>query len=207
MRLHAIVPVKALERAKSRLAPALGPAERRLLALEMLARVLAALGRAPVERVWVVSGDEAVLTMAAARGATPLPETADLNPALERAREAARVAGADAVVVVPADVPLVTPADIAALAALLADGADVALAPDEAGLGTNALALRAAAGLPFAFGADSAPRHLHAAAARGLIARVHRSPTLALDVDDAPSLARYRALAAVPACIVRGGVY
>lgn len=205
MRLHAIVPVKALERAKSRLAPALAPAERRLLALEMLARVLATLDGAPVERVWVVSGDPVVLAMAAAHGATPLPEAAaDLNRALEQAREAARAAGAEALVVIPADVPLVTPADIAALAALLAAGADVALAPDTAELGTNALALRAAADLPFAFGEESAPRHLGAAAERGLVARSYRSPTLALDVDDPAGLARYRALSTEPTCRALG---
>lgn len=201
MRLHAIVPVKALERAKSRLAGALAPAERRLLVLEMLDGVLGALARSPVARVWVVSGDPAVLAAAASHGATPLPEAAaGLNPALEQARAAALAAGAEAVVVVPADVPLVTPADIAALAGLLAAGADVAVAPDEAGLGTNALAVRAAAGLPFAFGEGSAARHLRAAAAAGLACEIYRSPGLALDVDDAPSLARYRARAEGPAC-------
>lgn len=194
MNLHAIVPVKALERAKSRLAGVLTPPERRMLVTEMLGRVLAALGQPPVARAWVVSADPVVLALAAARGATPLPEAAaGLNSALEYARLAARAAGADALVVLPADVPLVAPGDVRALAGLLAL-ADVALAPDTAGRGTNALALRAGADLPFAFGEGSAERHLQLAAARGLAARLYHSPSLALDVDDQPSLARYRAL-------------
>lgn len=199
MRLHAIVPVKDLERAKSRLASVLTPVERRQLVIEMYGRVLDALARSAVERVWVISADDAALALAAARGLTPLPdEVADLNAALELARDAARAAGAEAVLALPADVPLVTPGDIAALAALLAAGADVALAPDAAGLGTNALALRAAAPLPFAFGEDSAARHARAAADLGLALRRYHSPTLALDVDDPASLARYRAHALGP---------
>jgi 2-phospho-L-lactate/phosphoenolpyruvate guanylyltransferase len=201
MKLHAIVPVKALERAKSRLAATLAPAERRLLVLEMLGKVLLALDRSPAATVWVVSADPAVLAFARARGAMPLLErNGELNEA------PARAAGAEAIVVVPADVPLIAPADIAALAALLG-AAHVAIAPDAAGKGTNALALRLdpqLPELPFAFGADSAERHLQSAAERGLIARSYRSPTLALDVDDAASLASYRARLAEPACTAVG---
>lgn len=195
MKLHAIVPVKALALAKSRLAPVLTPAERRRLVLDMFERVLATLGRACVSAVWVVSADPELLALAAARRANPIAERGGgLNAALEQARRAAEASGAQALVVVPADVPLLTPADIGALLALLRGGADVVLAPDEAGRGTNALALRARAELPFSFGEGSAERHLRLAAERGLIVRRHHSPTLALDVDDPPSLARYRAL-------------
>lgn len=206
MQLHAIVPVKALERAKSRLAGILTPAERRLLVLEMLGRVLATLRRSPAAAIWVVSADPTVLVAAEARGARALPDEAgSLNGALEQARAAARAAGAGALLIVPADVPLLAPGDVDAMTALLAAGGGVALAPDEAGRGTNALALNlavpGAAALPFAFGADSALRHLRAAAEHDLVARIYHAPTLALDVDDPASLARYRALtSAAPIC-------
>jgi 2-phospho-L-lactate/phosphoenolpyruvate guanylyltransferase len=199
MNLHAIVPVKALGQAKSRLAVVLTPAERRRLVIDMFEQVLATLRRACVSAVWVVSADPEILAIAAARRANAVAEQGGgLNAALEQARRAARGGGAEALVVVPADVPLLTPADVAALLALLHSGADVALAPDGAGRGTNALALRASAALPFSFGEGSAERHLRLAAEQGLIARRHHSPTLALDVDDQPSLARYRALALPP---------
>jgi 2-phospho-L-lactate guanylyltransferase len=195
MRLHAIVPVKALERAKSRLAGTLTPPERRLLVTELFGCVLQTLSRSVVAHSWVVSPDPVVLALAAAHGASPLRDlTSDLNGALEHARSVALAAGAEAILVLPADVPLVTPGDVAAMLAMLVAGADVALARDTAGRGTNALALRAAAELPFSFGEGSAERHLRLAAARGLVARSYNAPTLALDVDDAPALARYRAL-------------
>jgi 2-phospho-L-lactate guanylyltransferase len=199
MKLHGIVPVKALGGAKSRLATVLTPAERRRLVLDMFEQVLGTLRRACVSAVWVVSADPEVLAIAAARGANPvLEQGVGLNAALEQARRAAHAAGAEALVVVPADVPLLTPGDLAALLALLQGGADVALAPDGAGRGTNALALRAGAKLPFSFGEGSAERHMRLAADQGLTARRFHSPTLALDVDDQPSLARYRALALPP---------
>jgi 2-phospho-L-lactate/phosphoenolpyruvate guanylyltransferase len=195
MNLHAIVPVKALPQAKSRLAIALAPAGRRALVIEMLGRVLQTLRNPAVTTIWLVSADPVALAAGAAWGARPLHDRAgELNGALEQARTAAWAAGASALLVVPADVPLITPADVAALAAALAAGADVALAPDTAGSGTNALALRRHAELPFRFGPASAAHHLAEAAARGL--RVHQisSPTLALDIDLPANLARYRSL-------------
>lgn len=201
MSMHAIVPVKALDQAKSRLAGALAPSQRRALVLEMLARVVAAL-RDPASTattVWLTSADPTALQLAAAWGARPLREAAgELNGALELARAAALAAGAEAVLVVPGDVPLITPGDVAAMGALLRD-ADIALAPDADGSGTNALGLRREARLPFRFGQDSAARHAAEAAALGLRVRRYSSPTLALDVDVPAGLARYRALAPAPA--------
>lgn len=202
MEIHAVIPVKPLALAKSRLAGVLAPAERRGLVLEMLACVLRALHAAPAQiaAAWLASPDPEVLALAAELGARPLPDAgAGLNQALERARATLVAAGAPALLVLPADVPLVEPADIATLAAALSGGADVVLAPDAAGQGSNALGMRLPSPLPFRFGTASAAAHRRAAAEAGLVLVEHRSPTLGLDVDDPASLARYRDLAA-PAC-------
>lgn len=206
-RVHAVVPVKALERAKSRLAGILSPAERRDLALLMLRRVLAVLGtrRPPaphpgsadtplaLAEIWLLSSDEQVLALAAETGARPLPDRADdLNAALEQARVAVAEAGADALLVVPADLPTMTPADVSRLLDALAGGAEVVIAPDGANQGTNALALRLPSPLVFQFGRDSFTRHLADAARLHLDAAIIHSPTLALDVDTPESLARFR---------------
>ena len=73
MRIVAI-PVKALGRAKRRLAPALSPLERAALALAMLEDVLDACLGHPGWETWVVSPDEAVLEVAAARRARVVAE-------------------------------------------------------------------------------------------------------------------------------------
>jgi 2-phospho-L-lactate guanylyltransferase len=196
MQIHAVVPVKALARSKSRLAERLGPTERHDLVLEMLACVLATLlacRGAALAEVWVISADPEVLFLAESAGArTMLDHADDLNSALEQARSALKGEDAAAMLVIPADVPLITPADVAALARTLAAGADVAMATDRQGDGTNALGLRLPSALPFRFGERSARLHLAEADDHSLLAQVYWSPTLALDVDDPESLGRYR---------------
>lgn len=215
MILHAIVPVKDLPHAKSRLQSALAPDQRRKLVRDMLTRVIRTLracqiapcNAAPaaaypaathtnptLSAIWVVSRDPEVLELAAQLGAQPLNETGfTLNTALDQARSAARAAGADALLIIPADVPLVSCADITTLAAALADGADLVIAPDEAEQGTNALGFWLSADLRFRFGANSFRLHCADAAWNELIVTVHRSPTLALDVDTPTGLARFSA--------------
>lgn len=195
MNIHAIVPVKLLQHAKSRLAPVITPAVRRTLVMEMLGRVLNTLRHPAISAVWLISADPTVLAAGLAWGAYPLHDRAgELNGALEQARAAVWAAGASALLVVPADVPLITAADVDALATTLSDGADVALATDTEGSGTNALAMRRHVDLPFRFGPASAARHLAEAAARGLRAQRLSSPTLALDIDLPANLRYYRSL-------------
>ncbi len=73
--IAALVPVKALDQAKGRLAALLSQEERRRLALAMLEDVLRALQAVPrVEHVAVVSPDADVLARAEKLGAEPLSE-------------------------------------------------------------------------------------------------------------------------------------
>jgi 2-phospho-L-lactate guanylyltransferase len=206
--VHAVVPFKELAQAKSRLAPALAPAERSALALAMLRHVLDVLGELVRSRVlhgvWLVSRDQEARHEAAQRGAWPLIDAADgLNAALEQARTAAQAAGAAALLVVPADMPRLAPADgLGLLAALCAAqavrrGPACVLAPDHALRGTNALALTLPSPLPFCFGTDSLAAHLDAAHRLGVGAQIYASPALARDIDtpaDLHTLRQYIAL-------------
>ena len=195
MNLHAIVPVKALQLAKSRLAPSLAPAGRRALVLEMLGRVLHTLNHPVITTIWLSSADPLLLAVGITWGARPLYDTAgELNGALEQARSTAWAAGATALLVVPADIPLINSEDVDSLAAALANGADVVLAPDSSGSGTNALALQRHAELPFRFGSASALHHQAEAAVRGLRTDRIFSATLAFDIDLPSNLDYYRSL-------------
>src|SRR5918992_2153397 len=69
-----VVPVKSLERAKSRLSEALRPLERAALTLAMLEDVLDACLAQPGWQTWVISPDEAVLEVSARRRARPVAE-------------------------------------------------------------------------------------------------------------------------------------
>ena len=183
-----LVPVKRLGDAKGRLAPELGPIERRLLVLAMLEDVLAAVRATPgLATAVVVSGDREVWLRAEALGCRVVEEPAgnrDLNDALRLA--AATVAAGQGLLVVAADLPLAEPAALGRVAAALAE-APVVVVPSADGAGTNVLAWRAGPGDPAfapAFGPGSAARHLAVPGAAGL-----DEPSLAADVDTAADLA------------------
>ena len=186
MTIWAIVPVKPLRRAKSRLSPVLGGEERLALSREMLNRVLAALARIPdIERTLLVSRDSEAMALARQHGARTLSERPpiDLNQALQQATRAALGSGASAVLVVPADLPLVTTEDLQHLLALGAAPPVVVLAPDRHGSGTNALMVSPAGLIEYAFGPSSFDRHRMLALASGSRVAVCDRPGLALDLD------------------------
>lgn len=200
MRTVAIVPIKALPTAKTRLAAALDPSARAALTLRVLGGVLAALDTPGIATRLVVTPDEVVLQAAGAAGALGLRQAGEgLNEGLAQGRDWALAAGAEAILVVLGDLPLLGREDVAALLEL-ADRPGVAVfAPDRHGKGTNALLLRPPAALPFSFGVGSLARHRAAAEARGLLARWYDAPGTALDLDTPADLAALdAALAGVP---------
>jgi 2-phospho-L-lactate guanylyltransferase len=177
-----LVPVKALAEAKGRLAPEVGPLQRRLLAIAMFEDVIAALQAVPgLERPVVVSPDREVWRRADAMGCRVVeepPGTGDLNGALAAA--AARANGLG-LLVVAADLPLASAAGLERV--LAAATAPVAVVPSHEGSGTNVLAWRDPLSFAPSFGPASAARHL---AVLGAV-RVDE-PGLALDVDTADDL-------------------
>jgi len=191
MSVFAVVPVKDLREAKSRLRSILGPEARATLALRMMNRVLSAMRDAGVEDVSVVSPDRTVLDLASKHGATPLLQQGrGLNPALEEGRRWAMERGALALLALPADLPLLEPDDVRELLNETQEGSSVTIAPDDARSGTNALLLRPPDALPFCFGPDSFEEHLRAARKRGLGVRIVERPNLAFDLDTRKDLAR-----------------
>jgi 2-phospho-L-lactate guanylyltransferase len=185
-RVAVVIPVGALERAKSRLGGNLDAEERRDLVIGLLERTLAAATASPaVWRTFVVSPDEEVASLAAETGATVVRQASrGLNHGLEEARTVAVAAGATALLVLPADLPRITPAAIAEVVAILDGGGPplVAIVPDRHGRGTNALLLEPPDVIGFAFGGDSRAAHRHAAEAVCTRVVELESP-LALDLD------------------------
>ena len=174
------VPVKSLERAKSRLSPLLSPIERAALTLAMLEDVLDAALAQEGWQAWVVSSDEAVLEVAARRGATPFPERAgSLLAALREVQ--ARVKGPTSeLAVLLADVPLLS---APTLAAALGIDAPVVAAPAGSDGGTNLLVRWPPDAIPARFGPNSFGRHRWAARRARLRFEEILHPELAFDLD------------------------
>lgn len=185
--MTAIVPIKALRRAKGRLAPGLDEGSRRELAAWMFTHVLdACLDCEAVSDVLVVAGDDEAAELAA-----PLPvrvvieRTPTLAAAIARADR--ETEGAEATLVVAADLPLVTSSDIDEVCRAGETGPCVVVAPTRDG-GTGALLRRPPQITGTAFGPQSGSAHLDLAAAAGARAVRLDLPNLALDVDTASSL-------------------
>ncbi|PZR51679.1 2-phospho-L-lactate guanylyltransferase [Xylanimonas oleitrophica] len=205
----AVVPLRDGVSGKSRLAAALTPDERRRLVAALARHVVGTLRESDgVGWVLVVTADVAFVeeVLAGLGGPGPaggaheghgehgvrpaslevLAQPADrpgLNAALDVAREHVRATSPDAVLLVAhADLPAITPGDVTALLGAARE-ADVVVATDRHGTGTNLLALPAGAAYDFRFGAGSRGAHEAEAARRGLRAVVVQHPGTAADLD------------------------
>lgn len=189
--IAALVPAKALSRAKGRLSAALSESERRSLSLAMLADVLAALASVPeVEVRAVVSPDEDVLEAASRQGALAIPEppgTRDLNAALTYAAGQLMAQGAETLLVVPMDVPSITQREVRDLLEALPKPTGVAVVRS-AGRGTSALAVSPPDVIPFSFGPRSAVAHQQQAVRARVSSRMLRLPSIAIDIDSPQDL-------------------
>ena len=185
-RLVAIIPVGALDGAKSRLGAVLDAEERLDLTLRLArATIGAAVAAARLDEVLVITPDDAVRSLAADLGARPIRQRdSGLNQGLAAARDEALAAGATAILILPIDLPDVTPDVIDAVAGQLdePDRPLVAIVPDRHGRGTNALLIAPPDAIGLCFGGSSSSAHEASARAVGARLIVLGGP-LALDLD------------------------
>jgi len=199
------VPVKSLDRTKSRLANTLSLPERATLTLAMAEDVLDACAAQPSWDTWVISRDEAVLEVAARHGARPVAEAGrSLNEAVRQVESLVR-GRTSTLAVLLADLPLITPT---ALAIALASDERVTVAPAASDGGTNLLVRRPPSVIPPRFGPSSLARHRWAARRARVAFGEARSAELAFDLDRPADLTRVieesRAGRTLTACLELG---
>ena len=194
--IAALVPMKAVAGAKSRLSSALDPLSREALCLALLQHALLAARAADLfTSVTVLGGDALVRSVAAESGALWSDDGArSLNPALAHAATRAFSSGADGVLIPHGDLGLVEPADLQAAVDGSIDLSQIVLAPAERDGGTNLLLLPRDRLLGPYFGPASYAAHLAAFKQAGFPVTELRRETLSLDLDTPQDLARYHAL-------------
>ena len=195
-KIYAIIPVKPLARAKSRLARALKAPTRAALVRSVFSRTLDVIAQVrQIDDVIVVSRDLTILELARQRGAIALAESdSGLNPAITQAAQWAARHSARSVIVIPVDLPLITSDDLDAVIDRAVDERCLVLAPDRREDGTNVLLVRPPDAIHFAYGTASFNAHRAQAGERGLTVREYRSPTTAFDIDVPDDLETYRLL-------------
>jgi len=166
--LAAVVPMKSMDLAKSRLSGMLDAGGRHALARQMFDHVLATLREAGLASVHVASGDQG---------------TGDLNADVAAAARRAEQQGARELLLVMADLPYLAASYIAALVEA-GRTTDIVIAEAKDG-GTNALLLRPPTVLQFAFATSRPSAQFHADHARsvGIEPVLVRRPGLARDID------------------------
>lgn len=181
----AIVPVKPLDEAKSRLAGVLTPEERIALARRLLDRTLLKLTRARgITRVALISRDARALKIGRKFGAwTILESHPNLNEALEQARRVCFANGGRALLVIPADLPRLRVRDVEKMIALGEPAPRVVIAPAARDGGTNALLLNPADAIAFQFGEASFAGHCAAAKDLEIPVALYNSDTVTFDLD------------------------
>jgi 2-phospho-L-lactate guanylyltransferase len=194
-RLWIVVLIKDFRTAKSRLSPAMQPAQRQALAEMTAARALgAALAVGPT---LAVCGSEEGAVLARRQGATVVLETEPdgQNPAARRGLDAVSGLGAESALVLSSDLPLIDAGGLRRMLAHTEAPGSLVVAACAAGRqGTNALYLRPVHEFELHFGAASLPRFAQEARLRGRRFVVHDDPGMALDLDEPSDLAAWHQL-------------
>jgi 2-phospho-L-lactate guanylyltransferase len=181
---RALIPVKALHEAKSRLAAYLTRAQRERLVLDMLHHVIDVLQEShSLEKVAVVSPDPYILAYAQAWGAQAvIEEQHGHNPALSAAAQQEIATGATARLTISADLPLLRASDVENMIEQ-SHRYTIVLAPSQDGTGTNALLARPPLAVPYVFGPHSLQRYINEAKQRDIASFLYTSIGTALDID------------------------
>ena len=179
--ITAVIPLKNLINAKSRLAPILSGLERKKLVLSMLHDVLSAVKRTSFISSGLIVADnssddpEGISTILE-------PSNRGYDAAVATAISDPRVSSSDSMLVLPGDLPLITSNDIEVFIA----GAPlkgIRIAPARDGDGTNALLLTPPGLMKTRFGPGSFSRHRALGEAVAATVEIIAPPGLAFDID------------------------
>jgi 2-phospho-L-lactate guanylyltransferase len=186
----ALVPVKPLAQAKSRLVPALSGPQRTGLLRAMLADVLSVLLRAEsLAGIAVITADTELAALAHGFGAVLIaePQASGLNVAVAAGVAELRRRGVARVLVLPADIPLLRAAEVDNVVRAGAHEQRTLVVASHNLDGTNGLLVHLDDPPDFAFGPGSFQRHLRFS--RGREAARMLAPSFELDIDTPGDLA------------------
>ena len=182
-----VIPIKGLRTGKSRLADVLTEGDRLALNRHLAKHTLSVVSEiGQIAGVFVISPDPLVGKILAEFSVRfLLQKTEGLNPALD---EAAHQIPDRRTLYLAADLPHVDADDIR----ILLDTADVGIAADLHGNGTNALCVPGPRALEFRFGPDSYRAHTDLATSSGYRITATKRPGLAFDLDTKTDLERMK---------------
>lgn len=191
---QALLPLKDLVQAKTRLSGLLRPSERRALAQAMAEDVLAVLAQhEEIAQITLVSDDPSAELLARKYGTDCWSESSlacrGLNPLIQSASERLLASGEQQpLLVLHCDLPLLSADDISAVLASQRALDGLVVGCDRHGSGTNLLAFGASTVPHFCFGVNSCTGHVASAQGAGFPAQILQRSGIAVDVDEPTDL-------------------
>jgi 2-phospho-L-lactate guanylyltransferase len=178
-----VIPVKELDKAKSRLESVLSPKERKKLILSMLQDVTTCIQKKMNDlHLFILSNDPIIKAYADENNYGFIKDTKnDLNKSINDATQWALVQGYKKMLIIPSDLPLITEIDLKKLLAPRT-GPLVILSPSK-DRGTNALFRNPPNIIQSSFGDNSFEKHIRLAEKVKCRYEVVKSSTLELDID------------------------
>lgn len=187
--IAAIIPMKSLKKAKSRLATHFSDDERIELVSNMLRHVIQTLVDVRTAEIIVVGGGIRIRDISEESGAHWVPEEGipELNRAVAQGVRRASESELHAFFI-PGDLPLLRQADLEIVLGEIGDQTQIAIVPETTGGGTNALYLRR--GTPFIprLGPESFRKHFDQAEDLDLQPKVIVNERIGLDIDSMADL-------------------
>jgi 2-phospho-L-lactate/phosphoenolpyruvate guanylyltransferase len=195
MTTWAVIPVKPLRLAKSRLSSVLSPEERQRFAEAMLRHVLKVTTNvSQITGTLVISRDTHALAVAREYGAKTIQESGapELNTALMRATSVIASWRIDSMLILPADLPLIAPQDVKQMIAMgNQESPSIVIATDRDKDGTNALFVCPPGIIDYAYGEGSFRRHGMLARDAGATVQVYESDRMWQDIDHPEDIENY----------------
>jgi len=190
---YAIIPVKSLADAKTRLAKALTTNERKKLMMRMFRHVFTLCSSLGMKCL-VISPDKTILEYVSKSGGLALVDDfGDLNEAVEAGLRHLRNRGAGSSVIIFSDLPLLSKGDLVQISNLL-KFCDAVICPDLKLSGTNIIGLNKPILFKPRFGEDSYMRHLSTLHGEKLKVKTFISMGTGLDIDTPRELAILRGM-------------
>jgi 2-phospho-L-lactate guanylyltransferase len=186
MKIWAVVPIKPINSAKSRLSAVLTAQQRSDLAMDFLNNTLHILsGWKPLAGILIVSADPFVWDIACQFPVDILkePDVPGLNESLLRGSYEIERRGGEGVLIIPGDLPYLDLKSLQTMLDLAISSPRIIIVPDKHHSGTNAMLMAPNCAIPYCYGPGSFLKHQEAARMAQIpITAVDLAP-LALDID------------------------
>jgi 2-phospho-L-lactate guanylyltransferase len=187
--LTAIIPMKPMATAKSRLADQLSQLDRESLVSNMLRHVIQVIRETGITEILVIGGCGEINSVASQMGAKWIGDEnfPELNAAVNHGIEIAFQSGKHAVFI-PGDLPLIRSTDLLDALRLSRNPNDVVLVPESNGEGTNLILLWNETAFKPMLGPESFKNHCDQAKKLGIAPKILENHRIGLDIDSLQDL-------------------